>query len=421
MREQIESSGYAKPSGARVGPVVLGLSILVVLALIQPGCVLTTESIYTRPVYHDYKCGAVLVDTATGERRIVSSSLLGTTAPGVSSRHFFDFDWDRNGTRNADDAKYDWRRFVANTILSSSSFRGRSWCAAPAEVSCTRGDNLVFRTLPAAIPDGTLVDCGPFVPLPRLEVTALDLTPDNQLSFLDTPVGTLSAPVTFTVLNAEGVALRVNSVDFLGGDDAPDFVKTADTCLPTPTELAQGRGHLLDVGRSCTFQLQFRPQHRDGVMECDAGAPNESCRRRASLFVTGETATDRRALIPIILAISGRATGGGVVTEPTEICFPTAPPLGSCTLTQTLRIRNTSTGDLTLTSARLTRAGNRFEAMMPFLMPLRLPPGLPLDVPVRFCNVANDPTDGEFTINSSAATNPTTVVRLVNPLNRTCP
>jgi hypothetical protein len=86
-----------------------------------------------------------------------------------------------------------------------------------------------------------------------------------------------------------------------------------------------------------------------------------------------------------------------------------------------LHIRNTSTGDLTLTSARLTRAGNRFEAPMPFLMSFTLPPGLPLDVSVRFCNVADDPTDGEFTINSSDVSHPTTVVTLVNPLRRTCP
>jgi len=47
--------------------------------------------------------------------------------------------------------------------------------------------------------------------------------------------------------------------------------------------------------------------------------------------------------------------------------------------------------------------------------------GMFIDVPVRFCNLANDPTDGEFTINSSSPTNPTTVVTLVNPLNRRCP
>jgi hypothetical protein len=126
-------------------------------------------------------------------------------------------------------------------------------------------------------------------------------------------------------------------------------------------------------------------------------------------------------LTPVTVGLSGRAIGGAIVTEPAEICFPTAPAIGSCTDPRPLRIRNTSTGDLTLTSARLTRAGNRFEAPMPFLMPFTLTPGLPLDVAVRFCNVANDRTDGEFTINSSSPSNPTTVITLVNPLNRLCP
>jgi uncharacterized protein YhfF len=34
---------------------------------------------------------------------------------------------------------------------------------------------------------------------------------------------------------------------------------------------------------------------------------------------------------------------------------------------------------------------------------------------------SNDPTDGEFTIISNSPTNPTTVITLVNPLNRRCP
>jgi hypothetical protein len=139
------------------------------------------------------------------------------------------------------------------------------------------------------------------------------------------------------------------------------------------------------------------------------------------LSVTGETDMTRNALMPVAVGVSGRAIGGGIVTEPTEVCFPTAPAIGTCTAWQTLRIRNNSTGDLTLTSAQLTRTGNRFEAPMPFLMPFTLPPGLPLDVMVRFCNVAGDPTDGEFTINSSSPSNPTTVVTLVNPLGRRCP
>ena len=398
------------------------LPILVaLLALTQANCVLITETIVLDYGYYEYKCKATLIDSTTGESRMVTSSMLDRTAPGAPSRHFFDYDWDGDGTRSDADVRLDWRRYLVNAVITSPSFTGRSWCIRPSQTSCVRSSAVIYGTRPR-LPDGVLVDCeGPIEVLPQLEVTAPGLAPDNQYSFPDTPISDASAPVTFTVSNRSTIPLRVNGVDFLGGTDAPDFAKSADACLPTAVELAQGRGHLLAPALSCTFQLQFQPQHRDGVAECGGSAPDESCRRHASLQVTGQTDTSARALAPVNLVTSGRAIGGGIVTEPGEICFSTAPALGSCTATQTLRIRNTSTGDLTLTSARLTRAGNRFDAPMPFLMPFPLPPGFPIDVPVRFCNVANDPTDGEFTINSSSPSNPTTVVRLINPLNRLCP
>jgi hypothetical protein len=422
MKRRIASSPCGKRSRTRTKLVLSLLPILVaLLALTQANCVLITETIVLDYGYYEYKCKATLIDSTTGESRIVMSSTLDRTAPGAPARHFFDYDWDGNGTRSDADVRLDWRRYLANSVITSPSFTGRSWCIRPSQTSCVRSSAVIYGARPS-LPDRELVDCeGPIEVLPRLEVTALYLTPDNQFSFPDTPVGDLSAPVTFTVTNPSTVPLRVIGADLLASTDAPDFVKSADTCQPTPAELALGRGRLLDVGRSCTFQLQFRPQHRDGVAECAGSAPNESCRRHASLQVTGQTDTSARALAPVNVVTSGRAIGGGIVTEPGEICFSTAPALGSCTATQTLRIRNTSTGDLTLTSARLTRAGNRFDAPMPFLMPFPLPGGLYIDVPVRFCNVANDPTDGEFTINSSAPSNPTTVVRLVNPLNRLCP
>lgn len=400
---------------------LLPVSVFAVLIALEAGCVLITDQAYTRPNYSDYICRATLVDTATGERRTVSSAMLNSISPPPPSRTFFDFDWNGDGSRNETDVRLDWRRYLSQSILTSSGFAGRSWCIDPNEISCTRQGHAIFRgalpgPLPSAIPPDCTLPSGP-----QLVVTAPGLTPDNQLSFPDTAIARSSAPVTFTVTNRSTVPLRVNSTAITAGADAADFVKTADSCQPTTMEMTAGRGHLLAAGAACTFDVQFVPQHRDGVAECDAAAPNESCRRRATLLVTGEVDSSRSALAPVGVGLSGRAIGGGIVTEPAEVCFPTAPAIGACTAWQTLRIRNTSSGDLTLTSAQLTRAGNRFEAPMPFLMPFTLPSGLPLDVSVRFCNVANDPTDGEFTINSSSATNPTTVVTLVNPLHRVCP
>jgi hypothetical protein len=392
------------------------------LALVQLACLLTTETIVTRPVYNDYVCRATLVDTSNGERRLVNSAMLDRTAPGAPARTFFDFDWDGDGMGGEEeDARLDWRRYLTASVVTNTNFAGRSWCVVPSETSCTRQGTIYFRgAMPGPLSAAPPPDCTSATGA-HLEITAPGLTPENQFSFSDTAVGDSSVPVTFTVTNPSMVALRVNSVDFTGGADAPDFLKTADGCLPTPTETAAGRGHLLDAGGACTFQLQFQPLHRDGVPECPPASPNESCRRRATLLVSGEVDESRSALSPLSVGLSGRATGGDIVTEPAEVCFPAAPALGTCTPYQMLRIRNNGTGDLTLTSARLTRAANRFEATMPFLMPLTLPPGFPLDVPVRFCNVADDPTDGEFTINSSSATNPTTVVPLINPLRRRCP
>lgn len=420
------SSGVEGVESGRGGggrsPLPSALMALGLLALAQLACVLTTETIHTRPLYNDYVCRATLVDISNGERRVVNSSMLDRTAPGAPARTFFDFDWDGDGTRGEEeDARLDWRRYLAASVVTSTNFAGRSWCVVPSETSCTRQGTIYFRdAMPGPLSAAPPADCTAAAGA-RLEVTAPGLTPENQFTFPDTAVGGSSAPVTFTVTNVSTVSLRVNGVDFTGGADAPDFVKTADGCLPTPAEMAAGRGRLLVAGGACTFQLQFRPQHRDGVAECAPASPNESCRRRATLLVSGEVDASRSALSPVSLGLSGRATGGDIVTEPAEVCFPAAPALGSCTPYQTLRIRNNGTGDLTLTSARLTRAANRFEATMPFLMPFTLPPGLPLDVPVRFCNVADDPADGEFTINSSSAVNPTTVVTLVNPLRRRCP
>ena len=417
--KEAQSAAHSRHNLSRRAVVAAFTALLLLLAFTQ-GCGLILDDYYTRAYYPNYICRATLVDTTNGERRMVVSSMLSTTAPGAAPRSFFSYDWNGDGTSNEADAQLDWRRYLNNNVATSTDFTGRSWCVRPAETSCTESGRFGVDTgtAPTPLPPAELPNCSGAEGA-TLQVSAPGLTPDNRFLFPDTSVGSATAPVTFTVTNASSVVLRVNSVDFIAGADVPDFIKTSDGCVPTPADM--GRGHLLTPGGVCTFQLQFRPQHRDGIAECAPGAPNESCRRRATLFVTGEVDASRSMVTPVNVGVSGLAMGGDLAIEPTEICFASAPALGSCTAIQTLRIRNTSGGDLTLTSARLTRAGNRFEATMPFLMPLTLPMGLSIDVPVRFCNVANDPTDGEFTINSSSPTRPTTVVTLVNPLNRRCP
>lgn len=407
------------------------LALLASLALGQAGCLLTTETIYLRWTYNNYVCRATLVDTATGERRIVDSTMLASTAPGAPARSFFDKDWDGNGTRDRADALLDWKRYLAAHVLTSRNFTGRSWCVRPSDISCELRGTVSFNGIaggtdptPPALPDGAPPEC-PSTVGARLDVTAPGLTADNQLSFPDTAVGGASAPVTFTVANASTIPLRVNGVDFVGGADAPDFVKTADSCLPTSAEMATGRGHLLGTGGSCTFQLQFRPRHRDGVAECAAASPDESCRRRASLFVTGEADLERTALSPVSVGLSGRAIGGHLVVEPAgDVCF--AANVGSpgwCAEAHTIRLRNDGPGELSIYSAGIAGGSGTggFQQLLPYpVLPLRLGPGESSDFIVRFCN-AGTTTDSTFTINSSDPRNPTVVVALINPLRLRCP
>jgi hypothetical protein len=373
-----------------------------------------------------------LVDTSNGERRVVDSSMLARTAPGAPAHDFFDNDWDGNGTRNSADALLDWKRYLAAHVLTSGDFAGRSWCVSPSDIIIYQDGTVSFNgtsggpsPVPPALPDGAPPEC-PAETGARLEVSAPGFTPDGQLSFPDTAVGGASAPVTFTVTNPGTVPLRVNGVDFLGGADTPDFVKSADSCLPTSVEMASGRGHLLGVGGTCTFQMQFRPQHRDGVAECADAAPDESCRRRATLFVNGEVDLSRNSLTPVNVGLSGRALGGHLVVEPAgEVCFSASVTVtGWCTEAHTIRLRNDGLGELTVTSAGImggSGAGG-FQQLAPYpALPLRLAPGgPPAEFIVRFCN-AGSGADSVFTINSSDSRRPTTTVTLVNPLRLRCP
>ncbi|HEX8556754.1 MAG TPA: choice-of-anchor D domain-containing protein [Pyrinomonadaceae bacterium] len=430
MSGQVLPSRSGKAAGAARARWA-ALPLLASLAAAQAGCLLTYETVRYRYVYNNYACRATLVDTGSGEQRIVDSTMLASTAPGAPARSFFDKDWDGDGARAAADALLDWRRYLAAHVVNSTNFAGRTWCARPSDTSCERRGTVSFvgtsggpDPTPPALPDGLPPEC-PSSAGSRLEVSAPGLTADNRLSFPDTAVGDASAPVTFTVANAGPVPLRVNGVDFLGGADAPDFVKTADSCLPTPAEMAEGRGHLLGVGGTCAFQLQFRPRHRDGVPACSAASPDESCRRSATLFVTGEVDLERTALAPVNVGLSGRAIGGRLVVEPAaEVCFAASVPgVGNCTERQVIRVRNDGPGELTVYSAGVTGGSGAggFQQLAPVpALPLRLAPGGSADFTVRFCNSGVD-ADGAFTVNSSDPASPTVVVTLVNPLRRRCP
>ena len=197
---------------ARAMPALWALLVLLLfLALTQANCVLTTEPIFTRRVWQNYICKVILVDTLTGERRLVNSSMLDRTAPGAPARTLFNFDWNGDGLNNEADVLYDWRRYVAGTILSTSTFSGRSWCISPTETACDLQGTFYFRgAMPGALPDITVSDCSAASFAPRSQCPGL--TTDNQFSF-PTPGWPTARHLHGT---NRGTWTRVNSIDFTG-------------------------------------------------------------------------------------------------------------------------------------------------------------------------------------------------------------
>jgi hypothetical protein len=352
----------------------------------------------------------------------------------AAPRLFIDADWNGDSVRNPLDVVADWRRYIANNILRSSGFEGRRWCVDPASVSCDQ-TGAAFVPLPPTLPAESLPSCRPERSDALLSVSATGLTsPDFRLSFPDTPVGVTSAAITVTLRNEGGDSLRMISTDLLGAAADLDFLVPAGgtDCLPTPDEMRRGVGHELAGRRSCGFQVQFRPQFRPGVAECDRDDTTlTTCTRLASLRITSTT-LGGNMLPTVILHLSGRAIGGRLVVEPAsrEICFPPAVlPLAflmcsDASFNQTITVRNEgtrfNTGDLNITSAAPVPIES-FPASPPDLNGRTLTPGQSVDVRVRFCEQRSG-VDGVYRIYSSAPRGPNPVdISIYNPNNRTCP
>jgi hypothetical protein len=417
-----------------LGPAAAAFLLLLLTTL---GCSLVSETPRFVNRYNKYTCRATLVDTATGEVRMLVSNApeINPLPSGETGYVFFDYDWDADSDRDIDDVLLDWRRYINSRILTSPNYTGRSWCIRPADTSCERDGTHDVRVeaTPSPLPDGTApTDCPPSDSGARLEVTAPGLTADNQLVFADTPTGLTSATVTVTVANNSILPLVVNSADLIGAGDSADFEKLAagDSCQPDPDERRLGVGHTLDPTERCSFAVRFRPQSRAGAPVCDSAGVNETCRRYAALEVAGQTsmADGGRALPPLYVRLSGRVIGGRLLIEPAtnEVCFTGAPSNpGECTETLTIRMSNGGPGELTIYSAGLAgdSATNGFQQLAPApMLPRRLAPGEYVEAYVRYCHPLRDATgaDGGFTVNSDDPRGPR-VVTLVNPLVRRCP
>jgi hypothetical protein len=389
--------------------------------------------------YSTWRCEAVVRDARTLEPfRVTSEAPFNPLPVGSRPRLFIMRDWDGDGDEDFSDVITDWRRYIANRILRSGEFAGRDWCVDTASINCTEAGTFMVSTAPSLFPP-TLPPVESLPTCPRepsgalLEVSAPGLTPapDFRLSFTDTPVGLTGAPVTIRLRNARSIPLRINGTDLLGQDAEQDFIEPVGSngCLPRADEMRRGVGRELSGGDACSFQVQFRPQFRPGVGECDRDdTTSMSCNRVARLQITSAT-IGGNMLPPTTLNLSGRAIGGRLVVEPAsrEICFtPRATPLTPlmCTEERTVTIRNegarSTTGNITITSSGAVPALS-YYARPPSLEGTTLTPGDSRTLLVQYCE-RGERADGVYRIFSSAPLGPNPVdIAIFNPNNRTCP
>jgi hypothetical protein len=385
-----------------------------------------------------WRCEALVRDAATQEPfRVTSDTPFNPLPAGGRPRLFINQDWDADGDGDFSDVITDWRRYIANNILRSAGFTGRSWCIDAASVNCDQTGSVTLSSistlLPSPLPSESLRSCPPERSDALLEISAPGLTPapDFNLAFPDTPIGLASAPITIRLRNAGSASLRVNGTDLLGAPAEIDFIEPAggSDCLPTADEIRRGVGRELAGGRVCGFQVQFRPQFRPGVGECDRDdTTGTNCTRVASLRITSTT-IGGNMLPTAILNLRGRAIGGRLVIEPAsgEICFtPPATPLPDlmCTEERRITIRNegtrATTGDLTITSAGSIPIDS-FRTLPVDIIGRTLAPGESLPVSVRYCE-RRDRGNGVYRIYSSSPRGPNPVeITIFNPNIRACP
>ncbi len=398
---------------------------LFMLAIVtfQAGCALSHATLPRRQ--STWRCETLLRQPSTRERTRVTSDPPFNPLPGATSPRFFTaVDRTGDGIADVNDVRVDWHRYIHNIILASPRFATRRWCIEPMTTNCTENLGPPFVLPPRDLPaDDPLFTC-PREPRrdEQLEISAPGLgaeAPDYTLSLPDTPIGSASSPVTFILRNAGMTPIRINSTDFLNTTDRSDFEQPGSSdCLPTEDESRRFLGRELRGGGTCSFQVTFRPQNRSGS-ECDRDdASNTSCRRVAVLRITSETLSGQ-VLPSFTVTFMGRAIGGRLVVEPAEICFPRVPPSSMCTDEEQITFRNDGTGNVRIYLA-FTNLREDFRVDPVRYAGITLIPGDNRTVRVRYCE-RGDRVDNTYTIISTAPRNPSAIVAVFNPNNRTCP
>ncbi len=143
----------------------------------------------------------------------------------------------------------------------------------------------------------------------------------SSLNFASTAVGSSAASQAVTLKNTGTGALTISGLS-IAGTNASSFTET-NTC-----------GSGLAIGASCTITVTFKPTVVGANMAAIKIADN----------ATGS---------PQSINLTGTATGPSVSLTPTSLTFA-ATPVGTFAATQTVTVKNTGTGPLTIASVGLT-------------------------------------------------------------------
>jgi hypothetical protein len=151
-------------------------------------------------------------------------------------------------------------------------------------------------------------------------IPAMSVTP-TTVSYGSILAGTTSAPTTVTVSSNGAANLAISSVS-IGGTNAADFTKSADTCA----------GATLVPGTTCTFNVTFAP---------GTGGP-----KAAAVTVTSNAG-------PQTVALSGTATAPAITVSPSTVDFGIVT-VASSSGPSTVTVTNTGTAPLSVTGLSLT-------------------------------------------------------------------
>ena len=194
-------------------------------------------------------------------------------------------------------------------------------------------------------------------------IRTVHLTPAVSLSKLPgnfgaLPIGTTSAPQTFTITSTGGIDLNLASFAF-GGNYPGDFAQSATTCSPLPLNLG------VDV--SCTVTLTFTPQNygqRTATFIINDNGPNSP--QTVALNGYGPYFTVNAS--PTSLTITPGAVGSATLTiaplggfnQTVNLTSSGCPTNSTCTITPssvTLDGTNSQNATLNIQTSSTTPAG----------------------------------------------------------------